>query len=350
MFTQTRIAAGVILVIIIAGLLSFTGCDDRNEAELPKDVFTHQATYTAGSVIKHVAVDGNYAAIAASVSGTRVLDVSDVDAITEVFAYETPNFVGSQWVGISSGLGMVSTFLNSSDPYFGISAVFNFLNGDTIGGMGFTGPLADLALIPGTESSVQSFYLWATDRAGDDGLVGTRYCYNEEQAKWTTVGCPFVPPTYTPARDNARGFGIKDNLFAIAIDEDGIHIEEPLTNTRVSNLYTPGIAYDCAWYGDYIVVADRYFVTMVNAANVDTPVVVTSLIIDGADRLNSVEVSGSYAALMDEYDGVYIIDLSEPADPKMVQQIKLNEPTSIAADGNRLYITDELAGLLIYTR
>jgi hypothetical protein len=351
--TITKRTAAFVLIGAIAALSFMIGCDDRNEADIPQPVFTYAGGYTTGSTIKHVVADGNYATIAASVAGMFVLDVSNPGSVSEVYRFRTEDNIGSNWVAMSSEYGIAATFLDLNTGYFGWSAVFNFLTGDTIGVTGFTGPLADFALQAGTQPSTESFYFWGSDRIGPDGLVGIRYCHlyiGTDSVKWATSGCPFTVPHYIPPRDNIRGFGIKDSLMAIAIDVDGIHLYAQHTNTNISDLYTPGIANDCAWYGNYIIVADRYFVTVVDASDPANPEIVSSLTIDGADRLVSVEVDGNHAAVLDEADGVYIVDLADPANLKMVQEIKLSEPSSICADNGRLYITDEQQGLLIYTR
>jgi len=215
--------------------------------------------------------------------------------------------------------------------------------------MGLSGPLSDIHLSVDLASTPQTLTFWGADLTDSDGLVGSQACRNSDTEAWGAQ-CGFTPPPYAAPHGDIRGFGFRDNLVALANNDDGIHIEDISTNTGVADLMTPGLPYDCAWWGDKIVVADRYFVTMVDAIDPANPELDESLIIDGADRLATVVVSGQYAVVMDEADGVYIVDLANPAGAKLVQEIRLIEPTSIAVDGNRLYVTDEQAGLLIYER
>jgi hypothetical protein len=349
----TRRTATIVLIGAFAALSILISCDDRNEADIPPQAFHYAGSYMAGGIIKHVAADGNLAAIAASEAGMQILDVSNPESVTEVFTFFPGGFVEPKLVALSSEYGIAAAYFDTASSYYGWSVVLDFQAGEAVGTTSFGQGVVDLKLREEAQSSIRSLNIWGTDRAGGDGLVGIRYCYNYEgtdSARWMTSQCPYLPPDYHPARGIIRGFGINDSLAAAAIDVDGIHLYSLAANISLSDLNTPGIAYDCAWYGDYVVVADRYFATIVDASDPVNPVIVASLIIDGADRLVSVEVDGNQAALLDEADGVYIVDLSNPSDPKMVQEIKLSEPTSICTDNGRLYITDEQQGLLIYTR
>ena len=82
----------------------------------------------------------------------------------------------------------------------------------------------------------------------------------------------------------------------------------------------------------------------------DNPQVISELRIPNADRMRRIVVDGPYACLMDEFDGVYVVDVSNPFFPQYAQLLELFDPTSIATDNNRLYVTDQGNGLVIYTR
>ena len=353
MFLQTRFAASIILAIVSVVLIAFVGCDDRNKEDILTDVYTHRATYTAESVLRHVYVDGNTAAVAASLAGAIVFDVTNLDAITEIYRYvPATEFARVERVVISETTNLLGVYMpfEARDTFWGQTPVWNYMHEDSfVTTMGLSGPLSDIFLEENLDTTPQRMTFWGSDLTDNDGLVGSQICRNTDTESWGAQ-CGFTPPPYFAPHGDIRGFGFKDNLAALANNLDGMHIEDVSINEGVADLTTPGFPYDCAWYGDYIVVADRYFVTIVDAAIIDAPEVVTNLIIDGADRLMSVEISGHYAAIMDEYDGVYIVDISAPTDPKLVQEIRLNEPTAIAIEGNRLFITDEQAGLLVYTR
>ena len=112
---------------------------------------------------------------------------------------------------------------------------------------------------------------------------------------------------------------------------------------------TPGAAYDVAYQDGYLYVAD-YFngMTVIDASNPDSLVQVAQIRPSGASRCEKVSVSGTKAALLDTYDGIYIIDISVPSSPSAVELIALPEPTGMSFSGDRLLVTDQDLGLLIY--
>jgi len=54
--------------------------------------------------------------------------------------------------------------------------------------------------------------------------------------------------------------------------------------------------------------------------------------------------------MMDDNDGIYVADVSDPLAPVLVQSISLPEPQTMAASYGRLYILDEVQGILVYDR
>lgn len=349
MFTQTRFAAGIIMLTIIAGLIGLTGCDERNEADIPQDVYMHQATYTVGSVIKFVDADDNHVALAAGALGTQVLDFTNVSNPVLLAEYLNPAGTNSEVTLLSRQLGIVGT-LYDDHLYWGQSSALNYQTGDTVGTLGISSQIVELKLVIADDQ--QSFNIWGTDRSEGDGLVGIRYCWDGTAMEWNTSNCPFTPPSYDaePNNSSIRGFDVKDSVIAIAVNQNGLHFENSRFNTGINDYYTPGLAQDCEWYGDYLIVADQYFLTIVDAADLMNPVLVTKLIIPNADRLKNVGIDDHYAILLDEYDGVYVVDISDLANPQLVQEIKLVEPSSLDVDNHRIYVTDEQIGLLVYTR
>ena len=99
--SKTSHTASVVLHGMLALMLIMMGCDSRNEADVPPQVYKLAGSYSSGSVIKHVTADGNYAAIAATVAGMQVLDVSNPASISSVYTFLSDENVGALWVALS---------------------------------------------------------------------------------------------------------------------------------------------------------------------------------------------------------------------------------------------------------
>lgn len=146
------------------------------------------------------------------------------------------------------------------------------------------------------------------------------------------------------------GWAEKGELFALALNDYRVRLHDSNDAASLSEVETPGDPYDCAWVGDFVLVADNFFITIINAANIDSPMVVSTYVIPGADRLQKIVVDGNFAVLLDDSDGLYIVDVTDPMKPELVQSISLPEPTCVSAYNGTMVASDEQLGVLIYQR
>jgi hypothetical protein len=86
---------------------------------------------------------------------------------------------------------------------------------------------------------------------------------------------------------------------------------------------------------------------IVDVSNDTLPRVLSSLRFNNSPNIERVIVSGSRAYLMDKYDGVYAVDISDPAAPQMIGFLTASSPIDFAVYGNLLVIADIDAGLII---
>ncbi|MBK6765884.1 MAG: hypothetical protein IPG71_06000 [bacterium] len=337
LFLRAALAA-----FLIVALCFWSGCDDRNDADLPSVVYSLKHTIvTPGSALDCDA-GANLVAIAASSAGTYVYDISNPASPVEEFHYEQLVPFYSTLVALDTVNHLVASASSPSAPgdrypihyYVGTDRRLTFAT--------FSGPFDEMAFT----SRLDTFTLWGTD--GDDGLVAGNYCHDGDST-WTR-DCPTFWQGWDVDQVRMRGFDIKNQYIAIALADYRIHIRDTELNSNVSIFLTPGDPQDCEWYGDYLMVADNLYFTIFNAANIDSPVVVTTMTIPGADRLIRVKMDEHRALLLDDADGIYVVDVSDVTNPRLLQSIPLPEPTGIAAANGRLIATDQQLGTLIYER
>ena len=99
----------------------------------------------------------------------------------------------------------------------------------------------------------------------------------------------------------------------------------------------------------YLYVAD-YFggLVVIDASDPANMTQVAQVIPRGADRCVKVIVDGTHAAMLDQYDGIFVFDISNPTSPAILEQIELPEPQDMIFSGGRLLVTDEARGLMIF--
>lgn len=337
----------ILSAIIIVGMGLLIGCDERNEPELPAIVYTLKKNIVTPGVALSVDAEENLLAVAASSAGTFVYDITNVSVPVEMFHYEPAGQLFVEFVGIDAVNGLVQSVaapdLEPGDKY----PVHRVSDGMRIGGAAFSGGIFKVKVI----SSQNEFNSWRTDQSDGDGLGVSSYCYNPDSARWRPEYCTTFNTSYLPSNGvRLRGFDASGNVFAIAQSNYELRLYNPVDASTIARFSTPGDPQDVAWRGDYLYVADNYHLTVVSVANLDTPVVVKTLTIPGADRLQRVVTEGNYAILLDDADGLYVVDVSTPTDPKHVQTISLPEVSSVTAANGRVIASDEQLGVLIYER
>ncbi|MBU0508381.1 hypothetical protein KKH27_06045 [bacterium] len=335
------------LVLIAAMLLTLSGCDEPNTPDVPLRPYRLAAQYMTRGTAIDVEIAGNYVAVAEELLGAIVLDASDVQALDTVFVYTVSPGGSCTQVALDLLHSYLCVF-----PADGIyRSVFDFTYDNQweaqVEGISLTlnGPLGEFAVtaVPDT------ILLWGSDiSSSDNKFTAVLWFQPSDTSAWIDGA---FPQLFIPAHGRVRGFDFRaDGIAAIAIEQQGVQLHRLQPFERLGSVDTPGLAYDCAWYGNYVIVADQVQMVVVDASDLMNPRIVGQLRISKADRLRGVAMDGHFACLMDIYDGVYVVDVSNPTAPLFAQEIELFDPTSVAAGNGRLYVTDPGNGLLIYTR
>ena len=340
----------VILSVSAALSLILSGCDEPKNADLPNPPYHFITAIRTESVPTDVGASGSHIAVATYLHGVFVLEMSDPVHPDTLFTFND--------IAINNHCTMVR--IDEQHHYvvlrtvrqndWGQVALFDYTKNSLgeawVVNMGGNGPFADYEI----ESHPDTIRFWGTDTSPDDYFLHLFcLCRPNSEASWGY--CPQNGDIYTVVNGTLGGFGRSDeNLIAIAQGQYGIHIHNGMTHEPVSDLFTPGYTGDCAWRGDYIFVADRFQVTVVDASVPGTPRIVAMLPITNADRLSKILIDGDFALVMDDFDGVYVVSIANPLTPEYVQRLGLLEPVSIAVANGRLYVVDEAQGLVIYSR
>lgn len=333
------------LLIFLSATLLFlaSGCDEPNTPDIPLRPYSLISVYPTEGIALDVDAEGSYVAVAAGHQGALVLNVSNPAQPTLVARDTVSSFGLCTHVAIDAVHNLIFKGTDGTDPGDPFH-IWDFVNQSWVIGIPMSGNTADFMMVP-LQDSVYFYWL---DYSPGDGFVANLMCRSDTTG-WS-YQCGFFWLQW-PSATRLRGFDRRsDNIFAIAVDNGGVHFHDATTQQPISDVATGWSAFDCAWYGNYVMVADRYRLTVIDASDLFQPRVVSSLVISGADRLFQVAVDGNYAILLDELDGVYVVVISNPLAPMFVQQMSLSEATQLDAVNGKLYVTDALQGLVIYSR
>ncbi len=167
------------------------------------------------------------------------------------------------------------------------------------------------------------------------------------------ISNPFAPTLAsrydTPG--NSRGMHVVENMAYISSMNNGMQILN-VTNSSapifVSNYLTPTSALDVFVVSNVAYVADSsYGLQIIDVSNPSSPMLISSL----AVGTSSLFVAGGMAYLVQNAAGLQMVDVNNPSSPALVgSYAPLEFPESIQAIGNRVYLIDNLLGLVILER
>ena len=126
-----------------------------------------------------------------------------------------------------------------------------------------------------------------------------------------------------------------------------LDISNPASPTELGRLSTAGFVRDVAVSGSYAYVADdTNGLVIVNVDNKATPTLAGSY--DTAGGVHGVAVSGNYAYVAEYGNGLVIVDISDPATPTHAGSYDTaGAAYAVAVSGNYSYVADGRNGLVI---
>ena len=270
-----------------------------------------------------VAVNGNYAYVAAGAAGLQIVDVTDRRNPHIVGALDTPGNAND--VRVAGNLAYIADgaaglrIINVANPAAPVLA----------GSLATPGVAWDLA-VSGTRVFVAS---------GTSGL---------QVIDVSIPGAPAIMGSViTPGL--AKGVEVSGNRAVIAAGSSGLHVldvSNPAEPLIVGSVATGGDARDVALSGNYAFVAD-YSMRLVPVDLTDSahPVVRPSPPLELGGSLESVALAGRFAFGADIYffNGVPIIDIGTPANviPRAILDFRsygASDGHGIAVDGSYVYL------------
>lgn len=337
---QLPLFAALLMALFLIG-----GCDDANTPDVPVQPYSLAATVPGPSVITDLDASGSYVAVAYEYFGYNVLDVSNVNAISIADTFR-PHYTGARCdlVALDAANGFVYSFLPTD--------------------VGFESPVRDFRLhrriywINASSGTVEcvltgrtdSVTVWLTDNLGKTVLKCQRAVRQNDTLWRNDAGFPAVAWSAPLAGNRVQRFGVSATGAAAFAFDAGIAVVDAPGGACTDTLLLPGHAYDCAWHGNNIVVAAEYAMLIVNADNMSELRLVKEFVLPRADRLRQVEMDGNYAVLMDDADGIYVVDVSDVTAPKLVQELPFTEPAALDVENHTLFVGDRVQGLQIFRR
>jgi len=266
-----------------------------------------------------VFVVGNYAYVADSSAGLRIIDITDPETPSIVGTYNTPGsargvFVLGNYAYVADLSGLI--ILNISDPTNPIFVGYYDTPGDcysvfVVGNYAYCGSSYNLKIVN-------------ISNPASPALVGTCLLPNY-------VRGVFVLGNYAYVADYSAGLKI-------------VNISNPASPTLVGTYYIPGACWDVYVVGNYAYVA--YGVAGLLILNISDPT--NPILVGTCDLYNSrgVFVVGDYAYVADD-DFVRTVDISDPTNPILHGTCATIYAHGVYARGNYAYVADNSVGLRI---
>jgi hypothetical protein len=275
-----------------------------------------------------VAVNGNFAYVAAGSAGLQIVDVSN---------RATPHIVASQALpGNANDVVVVGSLAYVAAGTAGLQIV-NVQNpfGPTVSGSVSTGGAAWDVVVKGNFAYVAN---------GANGLVIVDV--SSPTAPWVASTLPLAGTTKGVDVDPARGIAVvARGTIGISV----LKVTVPYAVPTVLATLTGGDVRDVAIAGNFAFLADfsRSF-TSVDITNPAAPVKQASTPASTGGLLQDVAINGSVAAGADVFfvNGVPLVDVSNPATPQPraildFSSLRDDNGTGIAMDASFVYLTAE---------
>jgi hypothetical protein len=288
----------------------------------------HELEYV-GSALWTRAFDGEVRGGCLYVSflnGLGIFDVSDEDE---------PRMVSKLFLGGGFGIEVEgqTAFIAAGPKGLQIVDVSNPLYPSVVGTAGSAGSMKDVVVREGMA--------YAADGASGLAVFDV-----------SDPGSPSLVSVFeTPG--SAEGVVLKENLAVLADGPSGIQVvdvSDPASPVSVGSLETGDVAEEVALSGDYAYVANASSgLQIIDLSDPSSPRLHVSFPTSGYAK--GLTVQGDKVLVGNLYDAsLQVIDVSEPAAPVELADFRYrfpNEPWDVVVEGERAYILDYFAGILI---
>lgn len=301
--------------------------DTPTATAVPFDLQEIGSLDTPGAAFDLV-LDGDYAYIADSTGGLRIIDISDPAIPVEVGAYDTP--------GRAYGIDKVGSVIYLANNNHGL---WLFDVSDV------TNP----TLISVFEYEVQTFF-W-------DVSVHNNIAY--ASMRWGGLHILDVSDpanvfeiSFVPATDQTLEAVYQDGLVYLADYQAGIRVvdvNDPANPSVISTFAAPSLTYGLSIVGDFLYLASgNAGLTILDVSNPAQIASVGSFRSDSLSRHTAVDGQVVYVA--DWQGGVMVLDISDQTMPSEIATIQTpDRAQGVVVREGLLYVADYASGLHIYT-
>ena len=332
-------------------LLILFSCGDRKTPVAPGVEYSIAGTLAPVGIFKHIDVLENSDLAYISADYMALLEVDLSNPANPVIVDTIQNdFMGEVWSSVISevtGYGYVETDASNWATW----AIRAFPM-DSIKTSSYH--IINTASPPVDKFDVQEF---VRDSSGTV-LFDSVYIYILDNTEWNNFQRQYF---YFNGLNWAQGavigyptqdvydFDVQDDYAYLALDEYGAVILDLLNNAAVIGEFdTEGYCRGIDTEGDYCYLADWHWgLQVLDVSDPANPVRVANLKFDGADDCEKVKVLGDRAVVMDKYNGFYAVDISNPANPQTIFNVDTITPTDFVLTEEYIYVVDEDAGLIV---
>jgi hypothetical protein len=333
--------AAVVLVIILISVLAI-GCGERNSPIAPSPSYRMLGAIQTPGWAQDVAAFDDTAYVADNMGGIAVIDIRDVSNPTYVESWPSSRLV--KQIKVAPVNRLLLTYESTGNAGIKIYSI----DQKAMVSEGGSSGARDIAVLE-TPGAPGSFWAFATDL--NDGFLGNKYV--DTEGYWIVLD---AIRQLQPPFGEYRGMElVGDSLVFACLDERGViavNMDLELTSNEPDTIdwvETPGSARDVVYQDGYLYIAD-YFdgLIVMDATDPADMSIVAQVTPKGASRCTKVAVDGETAAVMDDFDGIYLFNISVPYAPVYLDLISLPEPSGLSFYNGLLFATDEALGLSIY--
>lgn len=330
-----------LIYIAVLLLLLSASCAKRNTEYQPEEWLTLEREIPVVGNALDVHVDDNAIYVAQDQGGFSVIQRSDFSQkwYTSMKAQD-----GSQtYFGKIRKIAAVPEYnrllINEVDASDRI-IILNTTNPDT---------LEYLFEIIGGTSGIKDLDANAMSAPEGTFTMNLGYCYADGFRFDKYDGLYFNPPLFTvDPPTTAMGFGLTDNVIAIAAGQRGLFLYDRDNQQLLGELALPGEAQKVVIKGNLALVPSRQAgLNIVDISNPALPVLKSTF--DTTGYATVVDYVGEKVAVSSGSGGIYLLDISDPAHPELLERLtSCGYTNSVEFMGDKLVAATRDQGVLIY--
>ncbi|OQY26742.1 MAG: hypothetical protein B6244_12695 [Candidatus Cloacimonetes bacterium 4572_55] len=341
---------GFLFFIIIPFLSLLTGCMDQKDIVYDSEVYSFVGQVETPGSGKGLAITDTLVIVADNETGLTMISIKDKTAPSIVSVHRTILFpfgvdlIPTEHVAlVAEGSGNVGVY-----SYENPDSLFIFL---TIGSESAQDVIFTQLFVPSITDTAESMFLFIADRNSD--LLG--YLLRPGVDMFGNLAWSADPIGQVNSAGTGRGIDFVDGYIYLASGEWGLHIldaRDPLNIIAIGGEFggmdTNGYARDVEVHGDIAYLADdQKGLQIIDISNKDSLAILAN--VDTRTSLIDLAVSedGNRVFTATTTSGLYIFDVSDPTDPKVIQRYDTPNARAVETDGDYVYVIDQYDGLII---